>query len=74
MITEKEKLDEIKNYLGMLLDFWEGGNPSNKEIRSAFKTNTISGYKDLVEEMKEDGNIKEARRLEELIERVENYD
>ena len=74
MITEKEKLDEIKNYLGMLLDSWEGGNPSNKEIRRAFKINTMFEYKELVEDMKEDGNIKEAEKLEGLIERLENYE
>jgi hypothetical protein len=72
MITEKEKLDEIKNYLGMLLDLWEGGNPSNKEIRKAFKTNTMSGYRELVEDLRKDGNKKEAERLLNLINLLEN--
>jgi len=32
------------------------------------------GYKELAEDMKEDGNIEEAERLEGLIERLENYE
>ena len=52
-------------------DKWKPGR-SNKKIRRAFKINTIYGYKELVEDMEEDGNVKEAEELERLIERLEN--
>ena len=73
-----KKFEKIRNYLEPILSYWqsgtervEGGNISSSDIKIALEANTLEGYKKLVLDLYEDGNNKQAEKLEKLIEEIE---
>ena len=70
-MVNKKDLEKLKHWWLMLLDLWEGGNPSNEEIEDVVELNNISAYKQLVTILRDDGNEKQAKELEGLIEKIE---
>lgn len=71
-MVNKKDLEKLKHWCLMLLDLWEGGNQSNEEIEDAVELNNISAYKQLVTILRDDGNTKQAKELEDLIKKIEN--